>query len=272
MERNREARYFERRELAAKIRPRCCGNPRTGTTNLPVPPRSRSRSQRGSNLPFWQALQQDPELYALAVACSEDKYMQLLATPFPGEGCIVAEVTLEEEGLGDVQFKFSKELSASTGRRLVVEWVRVSKDGAGIARKGGSGRWARLAVAQVSLSTNGFPISSLLRPVGFYMLPAALLGQYSWADPGVHLESSIVFGADREMTDRYTANVREAILNELKGAYQKMETVEEISYGKDSNFYGSEFEFEPEPEPEYGAKRQRDEGEAERSSKRARRG
>ena len=43
---------------------------------------------------FQQALRQDPELYALAVACSEDKNTQLLATPFPGEGGIVAEVIL----------------------------------------------------------------------------------------------------------------------------------------------------------------------------------
>ena len=221
---------------------------------------------------FRQALRQDPGLYALAVACSEDKYMQLLATPFPGEGCIVAEVTLEDEGLGNVQF--SKELSASAGRRLIVEWVRVSKDGASVSGKGGSSRWARQAVAQASLSTNGFPISSLLRPAGFYRLPAALLGQCSWTDPGVRLETSIVFGTDRALAARYIANVREAILKELKGAYQKMENVEEISYGKDSYFCDSESESEPEPEPEpaYGAKRRRDEGEASRGSKRARRG
>ena len=93
------------------------------------------------------------------------------------------------------------------------------------------------------------------------------------------METSIVFGADREMADRYIANVREAILEELKGAYQKMQIIEAFSYGKDSYFCDSELEpesgFKPEPEPErhgeYGAKRQRDGGEATGSSKRARR-
>lgn len=150
-----EAHHSEMRELGAGTGGKCCENPCTGATDLPVP--SRSRFQPGSKLPFQQALRQGPGLYALAVACSEDKNTQFLATPFPGEGCIVAAVTLEEEGLGNVQS--SRELSASAGQRIVVEWVPVSKDG---ARKG------------AALSTNGFPIPALLRPADFYRLPATL--------------------------------------------------------------------------------------------------
>ena len=48
------------------------------------------------------------------------------------------------------------------------------------------------------------------------------------------METSTVFGTDREMADRYIANVREATLKVLKGAYQKMEIIEGYSYGKDS--------------------------------------
>ena len=211
---------------------------------------------------FRQALRQDPGLYALAVACTEDKNTQLLATPFQGEGCIVAEVTLEDERLGDV--RFSREISESTRRRLIVEWVRVSKDGASTTGKGGSSRWARQAAAQASLSINGFPISGLLRPANFYRLPAALLAQCPWTDPGVCMEISMVLGADRELADRYITNVRGAILKELKGTYQKMEIVEEFTYGKDSCFCESESEAEaePKPKPECGAKRRMDGEEA----------
>ena len=85
--------------------------------------------------------------------------------------------------------------------------VRVSKDGASITGKGGSGRWARQAAAQASISTNSFPISGLLRPADFYRLPAALLGQCPWTDPEVCMETSVVFGADRKMADRYITNV-----------------------------------------------------------------
>ena len=42
------------------------------------------------------------------------------------------------------------------------------------------------------------------------------------------------------MADRYIANVRQAILKELKGAYHKMEIVEGFSQGKDSHFRDSE--------------------------------
>ena len=123
---------------------------------------------------------------------------------------------MEEEGLGKVQF--SRELSAPTGRRLVVEWVPVSKDGARVAGKGGSSRWARPAAAKAALSTNGFPISVLLRPADFYRFPIALLGQCSWTDLGVRMEASIVFGAEREMTEMYIATVRQAILKGLEDA------------------------------------------------------
>ena len=83
------------------------------------------------------------------------------------------------------------------------------------------------------------------------------------------METSMVFGTDREMAVRYTASVREVILKELKGAYWKMEIIEGYSYSKDSCFCSLEPESEPEPEqpePEYGAKRRRDGGEAAGSS------
>ena len=67
---------------------------------------------------FQQALREDPGLYGLAVACSGDKNLQLLATPFPGEVGIVARAILEE-GLGNVQL--SRKPPTPTGRRLVVE-------------------------------------------------------------------------------------------------------------------------------------------------------
>ena len=41
---------------------------------------------------------------------------------------------MEEEDLGNVQF--SRVLSTSTGRRLVVEWVPVSKNGVGYWERG----------------------------------------------------------------------------------------------------------------------------------------
>lgn len=49
---------------------------------------------------------------------------------------MAAEAILEEGGLGKMQF--SKELPTSTGRRLVVEWAPVSKDGARVTEKEGS--------------------------------------------------------------------------------------------------------------------------------------
>ena len=50
------------------------------------------------------------------------------------------------------------------------------------------------------------------------------------------MESAIVFGADREMAGKYIANVRQAVLKELKAAYHKMEIVEDFSYSKGSCF------------------------------------
>ena len=131
-----------------------------------------------------------------------------------------------------MQFSRDLKLPSSAVRRLVVEWFSVSKDGTGVTGKGGSSAWAKQAAAQASLSTEGFPISALVRPADYYRLPAALLGQCSWADLGVRMESAIVLGADREMADKYIANVREAILKEMKAAYQKIEIVEGFSYSK----------------------------------------
>ena len=136
----------------------------------------------------------------------------------------------------------------------------MSKDRTRVTGKGGSSRWARQAAAQASFSTNGFLISGLLRPVSFYRLPAALLGasvhgrtlEFVW-------KVRYFFGVDREMAGQYVANMRQAILKELKAAYHKIEIIEEFSYGKYSYFRESG------PEPELGAKRRRDGKEAMRS-------
>ena len=76
----------------------------------------------------------------------------------------------------------------------------------------------------------------------------------------------MVFYSDRETADRHTATVKQAILKELKGAYNKMETVERFSYGRDSCFCDSESKSEP----EQGGKRQRVGEEAARSNQQAR--
>ena len=145
---------------------------------------------------------------------------RLLAPPFLGEGSIVAEVSLEEDGLGNVQFSRNLKPSTSAGRRLVVEWVSVSKDGARVTGhgKGGSSGWARQAAAQAPLCTKGFLIPALLQPADCYKLTAAPLGQCSSMDLGACMESAIVMGADRKMADTYIVSVRQTILKEAKAA------------------------------------------------------
>ena len=72
----------------------------------------------------------------------------------------------------------------------------------------------------------------------------------------------MVFYSDREMADRHTATVKQAILEGLKGACDEVGTVERFSYGRDSCFCDSESKSEP----EQGGKRQRDGEEAARSN------
>ena len=79
------------------------------------------------------------------------------------------------------------------------------------------------------------------------------------------MESAVVSGADRGMADGFIAHARQAILKEIKTAYQKIEIVEPFSYGNDSYF------CELESEPEQGTKRQGDGERAAGRNKRARR-
>ena len=70
---------------------------------------------------------------------------------------------------------------------------------------------------------------------------AALLGECSSMDFAARMESAIDLGpqADREMADMFISKVKQAILKEVKAAYQKIEIVGEFSYGKDSSSFAS---------------------------------
>ena len=168
--------------------------------------------------------------------------------------------------------QFSRNLKPSTpaGRRLVVEWVSISTDRSRITGKGGSSGWARQAAAQASLSMKGFPIPAVLQPADYYRFPAALLGECSWMDLAARMESVIVLGADRKMADTLIVNIRQAILKEVKAAYQKIEIVEEFFCGEDSYFKLCEPQTEHEQDPGQGVKRRRGGKEAAGSNKRAR--
>lgn len=206
-----------------------------------------------------QAMQQDPGLYALAVATHPSRRTTLVTHSLPTSATQYhAEASLTGEP-GDLRVAFASPEGQLNGPRLSIGWValRGSRHGPADSELGG---WESLAL--LSTRTADFPAFVRLQAVS--ALGSACICARRLHEPEVQEEVEIVLGEDRGRAARFVTEVRGRIIAEVKRAHQRSEKLERYCYG-DNSFYHRRHARSSE-------KRRRESGDQPGAEKRVRRG
>ena len=211
-----------------------------------------------------QAMQQDPGLYALAVATHPSGRATLVTHSLPtGATQYHAEVSLIG---GDLRVAFARPEGGLQGPRVSTGWVALR----GSRRSHADselGSWESLAL--LSTRTAEFPAFVRLQAVS--ALGGACICARRLDEPEVQKEIEIILGEDRRRAARFVAEVRGKIIAEVKSAHQRSESLERYWYGEDSFYTRRHARVHAERQRASGEKRAGDGGDESGTGKRVRR-